>query len=68
MPDAPTKPVRDWPSAMSADTVAAYLDISPRTVASLAAAGKLPPAVTIPSTRCRRWRRDEVDIAVAAWK
>ncbi|MEM8873829.1 MAG: helix-turn-helix domain-containing protein [Planctomycetota bacterium] len=67
MPDAPTKPVRDWPAAMSADTLAEYLDVSPRTVASLAASGKLPASIAVPGTRCRRWRRVDVDEAVASW-
>jgi predicted DNA-binding transcriptional regulator AlpA len=53
---------------MSPETLADYLDLSVRTVEKLRACGQLPPPVRMPlDLRLVRWRREDVDSAVASW-
>lgn len=64
----PERTARPWPALMSPETAAAYLDLSVRTIEKLRATGQLPAAVKLPGDlRCVRFRREDLDAAVALW-
>lgn len=55
----------DWPAAMSDETAARFLDISPSLLWRLAATGELPQPVKLPGARCSRWRKSDLDAYLA---
>lgn len=57
-----------WPELMSDSTAAEYLDVARSTFRKLVATGDVPRPITIPGMRSSRWRREELDEAVAKWR